>query len=106
MVSYSPSPPWTDGQAVTRNPDGVLFTYSAATNALTIQPNVSGIAKNANGFIVQNLPTPANGGDAANKSYVDAHAGSGGGIADAPSDGKTYSRLNAAWTSIIDGGSY
>jgi hypothetical protein len=33
-------------------------------------------------------------------------AGPGGGIADAPSDGKTYSRLNAAWTSIYDGGPY
>ena len=32
--------------------------------------------------------------------------GPGGGIADAPSDGHTYSRLNAAWTSIYDGGAY
>jgi hypothetical protein len=106
LPTYSPSPPWTDGQAVTRNVDGVLFTFSASLNALTVNPNVSGIAKDAHSFIVKNLPTPTNSGDAANKAYVDAHAGSGGGIADAPSDGNTYSRQNAAWTSIMDGGAY
>jgi hypothetical protein len=75
-------------------------------NALTVDFNVAGIAKDANGFIVKNLPSPANNGDAANKAYVDAHAGGGGGITDAPSDGFTYTRLNAAWVHVIDGGSY
>src|SRR5262252_1579202 len=36
---------------------------------------------------------------AATKQYVDAHAGTGG-IAEAPSDGKYYTRRNAAW---VDG---
>jgi hypothetical protein len=106
LPTYSPVPPWSNGQQVTRNTDGVLFIYSASLNALTINPNVSGIAKNANSFIVKNLPTPTNSGDAANKSYVDTHVGGGGGIADAPSDGFTYSRINASWTHAMDGGSY
>lgn len=37
---------------------------------------------------------------AATKQYVDAHAG-GGGIADAPSDGSAYGRLNAAWANVL-----
>ena len=106
LPTYSPSPPWTDGQRVTRNTDGVLFTYSKSLNALTVVSNISGISKNANNFIVQNLPTPINTGDAANKAYVDAHAGTGGGIPDAPSDGNTYARQNVAWTNIYDGGAY
>jgi hypothetical protein len=105
--TYTPSPPWTDGQQVTRAVDGVLFTYSGALNALTIVPNLSGVLKDANGFIIQNLPTPSSSGDAANKAYVDAHAGSGGGgIAEAPTDGGTYMRQNAAWTRNLDGGTY
>jgi hypothetical protein len=105
--TYSPAPPWTDGQVVTRSNDGVLFTYSASFNALTVNPNQSGSIKDANSFIVENLPTPTNGGDAANKDYVDTHAGSGGGgIPEAPTDGGTYSRRNTAWTSNIDGGTY
>ena len=103
--TYSPSPPWVDGQTVIRNSDGVLFIYSKSLNALTVDPSLAGVAKDAGGYIIQNLPAPALGGDAANKAYVDAHSG-GGGIADAPSDGKTYSRLNAAWTSTYDGGTY
>lgn len=43
-------------------------------------------------------PTTALG--AATKQYVDAHAG-GGGIADAPSDGSAYGRLNAAWAKVL-----
>jgi len=41
---------------------------------------------------------------AATKQYVDAQAGSGG-IPDAPSDGTTYGRLNAAWAAVqpLDG---
>ena len=103
--TYSPSPPWTDGQTVVRNSDGVLFIYSASTNALSVDPNLAGIAKDAQGYTIHNIPTPVASGDVAPKSYVDAHAG-GGGIADAPSDGNTYSRLNATWTSTVDGGAY
>ncbi len=31
---------------------------------------------------------------------------SGGGIPEAPTDGRTYARENADWTDIIDGASY
>ena len=103
--SYSPAPPWTNGQQVTRTSDGVLFIYSVANNALTVDPSLAGVAKDTGGHTIMNLPTPTNSGDAANKAYVDAHAG-GGGIADAPSDGNTYARLNAAWTHTYDGGAY
>jgi hypothetical protein len=74
-TDYTPSGPWNDGQVVVRNSDGVGFTYSASLNALAINPNISYITKNANNFIIQNLPAPTVGGDAANKTYVDAHAG-------------------------------
>jgi hypothetical protein len=30
----------------------------------------------------------------------------GGGIPEAPTDGGTYARLNATWTSDLDGGAY
>lgn len=33
-------------------------------------------------------------------------AGPGGGIAEAPTDGKTYARQSSAWTNIYDGGAY
>jgi Chaperone of endosialidase len=42
--------------------------------------------------------------DLATKQYVDAHAGGGGGIPDAPSDGTTYGRNNAAWVAVPSGG--
>jgi hypothetical protein len=77
-TDFTPSGPWTDGTVVVRNLDGVGFTYSASLNALIVNPNISYIAKNANNFIVQNLPAPTNGGDAANKTYVDGHAGAAG----------------------------
>jgi hypothetical protein len=102
--TYSPAQPWADGQLVTRSPDGVLFTYSASLNALTIDPNISGIAKNANLFAITNLPTtPTNANDAASKSYVDAYVG---GTPEAPNDGGTYARRSLGWTSIYDGGAY
>jgi hypothetical protein len=103
--AYSPSPPWTDGQIITRNSDGTLFIYSASFNALTIKPNVAGINKDAGGFLVVNMPTPVAGTDAANKNYVDSHAGTGG-IPDAPADGGTYARESSTWTKTYDGGAY
>lgn len=102
VPTYSPQPPWTNGQAVIRNTDGVLFTYSKTLNALTIKPNVSGIAKDAGNYIIKNLPTPSISGDAANKAYVDTH----GGIPEAPTDSGTYARQNTAWVKIYDGGAY
>lgn len=45
-------------------------------------------------------PTVALG--AATKQYVDAHSGTGG-IVDAPSDGTTYGRKNAAWVKAVAG---
>jgi hypothetical protein len=82
-----------------------LFIYSASLNALTVDNNLAGAAKSAGGYAIQNLPSPVNAGDAANKSYVDSHGG-GGGIAEAPTDGGTYARRNTNWTSIYDGGAY
>jgi hypothetical protein len=70
-TDFTPAGPWTDGTAVTRNSDGVGFTYSAALNALSINPNLSASVKDANNFTIQNLPGPIRGGDAVNKSYVD-----------------------------------
>jgi hypothetical protein len=105
-LTYTPAPPWTDGQQVTRSSDGVLFIYSASLNALTVDPSLAGAAKDVGGFTIINVPNPVNSGDVANKSYVDAHAGGGGGIAEAPSDGKTYARQNVAWVSTYDGGAY
>jgi len=105
IPTYSPAPPWTDGQTVVRNSDGVLFIYSKSLNALTVDNNLSGVAKDAHGYVIKNLPTPVNSGDAANKSYVDSHAG-GGGISEAPTDGRTYARQNSSWTYVYDGGAY
>jgi phage baseplate assembly protein gpV len=104
--TYTPSPPWTDGQQVTRVQDGILFIYNKANNALTVDPNISGVIKDANNFIVKNLPTPTNSGDAANKAYVDGKVPTGGGVAEAPTDGGTYSRRNSAWIKVVDGGAY
>jgi len=105
-ITYTPAPPWTNGQQVTRNSDGVLFIYSSSLNALTVDPSLAGVAKDTGGHAIINLPTPSNPNDAANKAYVDAHAGGGGGIAEAPTDGGTYARRNSAWTSTYDGGAY
>jgi hypothetical protein len=113
IPTYSPVPPWTDGQIVTRNTDGVLFTYSAVNNALTVDPNQAGIAKDTRGYSILNLPTPVNAGDAANKAYVDTHTGTGGGIPEAPSDGTSYGRQSLTWVRVIastgdvvDGGNF
>jgi hypothetical protein len=100
-TDFTPPGPWTDGTVVVRNFDGVGFTYNASLNALIVNPNVSYSAKNANHFIIQNLPDPTNALDAANKEYVDGHAGSGGGIADAPSDSSYYGRYNASWAHVL-----
>ena len=105
IPTYSQAPPWTDGQTVVRNSDGVLFIYSASLNALSVDNNLAGVAKDAHGNVIKNLPTPVNSGDAANKSYVDSHAG-GGGISEAPTDGRTYARQNSSWTYVYDGGAY
>jgi hypothetical protein len=99
-TDYTPTGPWTDGQVVVRNLDGVGFIYSASLNALTVDSNNSYSVKNANSYIVQNLPAPTNGGDAANKTYVDSHAGSGGGIPEAPTDGQLYGRESSAWSVV------
>jgi hypothetical protein len=78
-TDFTPTGPWADGTVVVRNLDGVGFTYSASLNALTVNPNISYIAKNANNFKITNLPDPTSNLDAANKEYVDSHAGTGGG---------------------------
>jgi len=103
--TFAPAPPWTDGQQVT-GPDGTLYTFSASLNALSIVDNTAGIDKNANSFLVKNLPTPVAGGDAANKNYVDSKIPTGGGIGEAPTDGGTYARRNSTWIKTYDGGAY
>ncbi len=99
-TDYSPPGPWVDGASVVRNYDGVGFTYNATLNTLTVNPNKSASIKDANSFIVKNLPTPTNTGDAANKAYVDSHSGSGG-ITDAPNDGQQYGRQSLAWSVVV-----
>ncbi|HEY7414001.1 MAG TPA: hypothetical protein VH593_23235 [Ktedonobacteraceae bacterium] len=109
-MSFSPDPPWSDGQSVTRVEDGVLFFYEEVSNSLKVQPNIAGIIKDANGFTIQNLPLPRSGtgygGDVANRDYVDSHSGTGGGIPEAPTDGGTYARESSAWVKVYDGGAY
>jgi hypothetical protein len=78
-TDYTPPGPWSDGQSVVRNYDGVGFTYSASLNALSIIPNQSNSTKDSNSNKIINVPDPTNNLDAANKEYVDTHAGSGGG---------------------------
>ena len=106
-VTYTPPPPWTDGQAVVRDSDGTRFVYSISLNTLSVDSNIAGVNKDANGFMVKNLPAPVNNADAANKQYVDTHgSGTGGGIPEAPTDGGTYARESSAWTKTWDGGAY
>jgi hypothetical protein len=66
-------------------------------------PTFVGINSTAATFYVPVvLPAdPTTNLQAATKQYVDAHVGGGGGIADAPSDGTTYGRLNTAWTGVL-----
>jgi hypothetical protein len=99
-TDYTPTGPWSDGQKVTRNTDGVGFTYNASLNTLTVNPNLSASVKDANSFIIQNLPAPTNGGDATNKTYVDGKAGTGG-IPEAPTDGQQYGRQSSAWSVVV-----
>jgi hypothetical protein len=72
---------------------------------LTVDPNVAGIEKDANNYMIKNLPSPVDNSDAANKLYVDTTGGSGG-ISEAPTDGGIYARQNSTWTETYDGGSY
>jgi hypothetical protein len=68
------------------------------------QPDVSRFVATSGGTMTGPLTlaaNPANNLDAATKQYVDAHAG-GGGLADAPIDGKIYGRLNGAWSQSIN----
>jgi hypothetical protein len=109
-TDYTPIGPWADATLVTRNSDGTLFEYDAGINALILKPNLLGAkskdAGNSSVSTIINLPSPVNSGDAVNKSYADSIIGAGGGIPEAPNDGKTYSRLNSSWTSLVDGGTY
>lgn len=97
----NPNGPWPDQTQVTRNYDGVGFIYNATINALTIIPNQSWVTKDANNFPIINVPDPVNNLDAANKEYVDASGGGGGGIPDAPSDSTLYGRENATWVHAV-----
>jgi hypothetical protein len=111
-TDYTPPGPWADGQVVVRNYDGVGFTYSATLNTLSVIPNQSSSTKDSNNHKIINVPDPTGNLDAANKEYVDSHAGTGG-IPEAPSDGSSYGRMNAAWNTvlpmsggILDGGNF
>src|ERR1700751_890348 len=102
-TDYTPAGPWADGTIVTRNSDGVGFTYNETLNTLTIIPNKSYIQKDSNNFAIINVPDPVNNLDVANKEYVDSHGGTGGGIPDSPTDGKIYGRGGAtpAWVPTV-----
>jgi hypothetical protein len=78
-TDYTPPGPWKDGQQIKRNVDSVVFTYVANINALIIVNNVAGASKDGGGNKIVDIANPVNPQDAATKSYVDAHAGSGGG---------------------------
>jgi hypothetical protein len=74
----------------TGTPLGTMATQNAVAVAIT-GGTISGAA-------VGGLAPPANPDDAATKAYVDA---SGGGLVEAPTDGKLYGRSNAAWTAGV-----
>jgi hypothetical protein len=65
----------------------------------TTQINLGSAVNTLNG-----LHDPVNDLDVANKHYVDQRtggSGSGGGISDAPADGTSYGRNNAAWVNVV-----
>jgi hypothetical protein len=64
-------------------------------------PDVSGFLQLAGGTMTGNLIAardPSLSSEVATKNYVDLHSG---GLSDAPSDGKSYGRLNGAWTQVL-----
>jgi hypothetical protein len=112
--------PWIQYTGYLQYSGGIVVGAPTGTNEGAGTINAAGVYANG----VQILPTiylPLAGGtmtgpialsadptlnlQAATKQYVDARA-SGFTIPDAPGDGSTYGRNNAAWTNVIDAGTY
>ena len=70
--------------------------------ALTGDQTISG-TKTFSSFPVTPSAAPSSDYQVANKKYVDDNA-AGGGIPEAPEDGKTYGRKDAAWAEVTGGG--
>jgi hypothetical protein len=109
VATYAPiaSPVFTGDPRITTTPPNTDSDTSIASTAFVksvrldmfAQPNAS---VGMNSQLITALATPANPTDAANKSYVDGQVATK--LGDAPSDGSTYGRKNAAWAQIVAGG--
>ena len=82
---------------------------TATQNALDLKADDSAVVHNTGNETVAGIktfssspivPTPTTDMQSATKKYVDDNAG---GISDAPSDGNTYGRKNAAWQQTPSG---
>jgi hypothetical protein len=94
-------PPTANLHAATKQyVDGLI----ASTNAgfANFLPLAGGILT---GFLTLNAD-PTTNLEAATKQYVDNKTGNVINIPDAPSDGSTYGRNNAAWTNVLDAGTF
>jgi len=89
------------------DPGGQIFTiqhkqsgnFARFVNQLDgLQLTTGSVSTNA----VRNLGNPQNNTDATNKQYVDQLTSTL--VPEAPTDGQTYGRNNAAWTPIVPGG--
>jgi len=87
---------------VTAIPDGSITNAKLAHSSITLGTTTINLGDTVTTFT--GIYDPVGDLDVANKHYVDAHAGSGGGgggIPDAPADGNTYGRHNAAWVPVL-----
>jgi hypothetical protein len=87
-----------------------LDAWLATTAAGKFLPRTGGTMT---GPLTLSSGAPSGDLDAAAKHYVDSHAGSGGGISEAPSDTLTYGRQDAGWSRVLgitgdvfDGGNF
>jgi hypothetical protein len=83
-------------------PNGILYKWDGVkwTISLAAGPYLPLTGGTLSGPLILS-GDPANVLEAATKQYVDTHVPVGGGILDAPIDGKTYGRLSGNWTPVL-----